>query len=125
MIFRPVLVDRILAGNKTQTRRTVRYHGGLRSDRYRFDCTYKVGRSYAVQPGRGRKGVARIKVTDIRRERWKDITERDAIAEGFKRLDGFTAKQQFFAYVYGIYQGNIDLEAECWVIEFELEDTDG
>lgn len=44
---------------------------------------YAVGKTYAVQPGRGQKAVARIRITSIRREDVRYISEADAIAEGF------------------------------------------
>ena len=47
-----------------------------------FRLKYECGRTYAVQPGRTEKGIARIRITGIRRERVQDITEEQAIAEG-------------------------------------------
>ena len=118
MIFKQVMVDQILAGDKTMTRRPVKDD---------LPCRYVVGNTYSVQPGRGMKGVARIRVLAVRRERWFEITEEDAMAEGFR--DGYVsvgdreiwrgARAQFFAYVWALYPG-LDLNAECWVIEFEL-----
>ena len=50
-----------------------------------FYPKWQVGRTYAVQPGRGKKAVGRIRITEIRRERVQDISEEDAIAEGIYR----------------------------------------
>jgi len=47
---------------------------------------WAVGRTYAVQPGRGQAAVARIRLTGIRLERVQDITEEDAWKEGFEPL---------------------------------------
>lgn len=43
---------------------------------------WQVGNTYAVQPGRGKKQVGRIRLLTIRQERLQDISEADAIAEG-------------------------------------------
>src|SRR5690606_26680202 len=43
-----------------------------------------VGRTYAVQPGRGKPAVARIRITDIRQERLQDISWNDLEAEGYE-----------------------------------------
>ncbi len=66
MIFKPELVEKILAGEKTETRRKAKPDGAQR---------YVPGRTYAVQPGRTKKGVARIKVLSAEAEILKEITE--------------------------------------------------
>jgi len=83
--------QQVLDGSKTQTRRLVKRHEimdddgnvcitGNTTDLPRIK--WQVGRTYAVQPGRGKKAVARYKLLDIRCERLQDITPEDAIAEG-------------------------------------------
>ena len=47
---------------------------------------WAVGKTYAVQPGRGKKSVGRIRITKIRRERLGEINHRDTIAEGIERF---------------------------------------
>lgn len=68
-------IEQIIEGTKTQTRRIAGPLG----------ANYQVGKTYAVQPGRGRRGISegRILIT----KRWKEkryelVNERDAQAEG-------------------------------------------
>lgn len=75
MIFRSELVRAIARGAKTQTRRPVK------GDQ---PCRYKVGKSVAVQPGRGRPAALRIVITAVRQEPVGEITFEDARAEGFR-----------------------------------------
>ena len=79
MIFRPELARLILSGEKSMTRR-------------RLPCRYRADRWYKVQPGRGEKHVCHIFLTKVRVERLRDISEQDAIREGF---EGST---KFFVY---------------------------
>lgn len=44
---------------------------------------YQVDKTYAVQPARGKPAIARIHITDIRREDVRDISYGDSRAEGF------------------------------------------
>lgn len=106
VIFRPELVARILAGDKTQTRRLVR--PGL-------PCRYRADRTYAVQPGRTKHGVARIRITDVRTERLSEITEDDARREGFASVEGF------FAHWDGLHGAAGYTEVDVWVISFALD----
>jgi len=98
MQFRPDLVQAILDRDKTQTRRPFEL-GDNSSNGTAPGKTYwvkrnrrlkwMVGSIYAVQPGRGKPAVARIKVLRIRREDVRDISLQDAIAEGFEYRDEF------------------------------------
>lgn len=114
--------EKVLSGEKTQTRRIVKecqylYTGarngsGLvlpprvswereeavngRSPYYDGEvrdfeglAIYQVGKTYAVQPGRGKAAVARIRITDIRREDVRNISLTDVIAEGFPSHEAF------------------------------------
>lgn len=104
MIFRRELVEKILAGEKTETRRKVKPG--------ETECRYKVGKTYAAQPGRGMKGVARIRIEYVRREELGDMRYGDAEREGF---DGVG---EFLAYWEKLY-GAMDLTQEVWVIGFK------
>jgi len=53
---------------------------------------FQVGKNYAVQPGRGKPAVARIRITNIRKQDVRDISEEDVKAEGFESRLDFLAK---------------------------------
>lgn len=115
MIFTADLVEKILAGEKTQTRRPRSGSNptGERGGWLDEPCRYKPGRTYAVQPGRGKKAVARIHVLSVKPEALCDMTDEDVRAEGFAARDAFVAK---WLSIYG--HGNwLD---PVWRIEFEL-----
>ena len=127
MIFKPELVEKILAGEKTMTRRPVKRVLTADEDGNEWTnvaiCRYRVGYTYAVQPGWGQKGVARIKVTSVRRERWQDISPEDAVAEGFgpwnpEREARRVPVDRFADYVRGLHP-DVNPASECWVIEFK------
>lgn len=82
MIFRPPLVRAIAEGKKTQTRRPIKGDD---------PCRYQPGKSYAVQPGRGKPAAFRITIVDVRQEAAGEITLEAAVAEGFRSTDAFKA----------------------------------
>jgi hypothetical protein len=104
MIFQHTL-DKVLSGQKTQTRRIIR--PGEQRPRW------NVGRVYAVQPSRRHKAVARIEITDVRRQRLGEITQEDAQAEGFSDVAEF-------AQVWTNIHGHYNPETEVWVVSFRL-----
>jgi hypothetical protein len=76
---------------------------------------WQVGRTYAVQLGRGEKAIARIEITGIRREDVRNITMTDTHAEGFNMRGSFwqTWTQM---HDYNVYR-------EMNVRDFELSRT--
>ena len=114
MIFQHT-IDKVMSGEKWQTRRLVMqrltedygykqlYYGGdnLVTDgevwrspeklgqRRKGFCLYKVGKTYPIQPGRGKKAVGRIELVNIRREDVRRISRTDAQAEGFASVNEF------------------------------------
>ena len=124
MIFKQI--DDVLSGRKTQTRRLMKDneyganppHGnGIRyvtsGGRHRFE----VGAVYAVQPGRGKKAVGRIRITEIRNERVQAISESDAIAEGVNSVAEY---RQLWDSIYeGQPEKQWGANPEVWVVTFE------
>lgn len=127
MLFKPDLVALILAGEKTQTRRVAGDddRSTIFSPSHAIaQCpdmvqrgervVWQVGRTYALQPGRGKHAVGRIRVTAIRYcMRAGDISDGDARAEGFSSVADFRA-------TYAAINGATYLDRPCWVIVFAL-----
>lgn len=105
MIFRPELAKAILQRKKTQTRRLATAK----------TCRYRAGKSYAVQPGRGKTAVCRITITDVRLEALGEITLKDARKEGFVTTDEF---RDYWASLYGRF----DPDLMVWVLSFQFGD---
>lgn len=116
--------QKVLAGQKTQTRRlardsdrlwTVQIDDGLsekvlkRGNRTKW----RTGRSYAVQPARGKKSVARIRLLDIRYQHLGYVSEEDARAEGFANLTEFSQ-------AWTTIHGHFEPQQAVWVLEFRL-----
>lgn len=120
MIFQHTL-DLVLSGRKTQTRRVVRPSdsavtgpdGAVVAVLSGGREKWRVGGTYAVQPGRTQPAVARIRVTALRREPARQISEADALAEGATSRDDYL---QTFARI----NGQRALDGDCWVVTFEL-----
>lgn len=122
MIFKPEMVERILAGKKTVTRRPVKYvryeriqpFGGFTEPvEVARACRYEVGKDYAVQPGRGEKAVGRIRIKDVRRGLLAGVDANDA------RLEGFQTAGEFRRYWADLY-GTCNQAQQVDRIEFEL-----
>jgi hypothetical protein len=93
MIFQSELVPLILSGEKTVTRRPIRFD----PDAYLHQAVivhspsgrplYCLGKDYSVQPGRGKVSVARIRITGLRVNRLHMLQMRDAQHEGCRFVD--------------------------------------
>ena len=94
--------QQVLDGTKTQTRRLVKPYQTLEVDENYYPdgvyewksgggarTVYLVGNTYAVQPGRGQRAVGRIRITGLRREDVREISDEDVKGEGFSSGDEF------------------------------------
>lgn len=131
MQFSKDLAEKIMAGAKKQTRRPVksgehlfdvltlpdgeRTIGAVHTSSGRLKWRY--GKKYAIQPGRGKRGVGQMKITRIRRQNVQDITEADAVKEGFASREGFIEKWQS---LYMLSSYDWDKNPVVWVIDFEV-----
>lgn len=111
MIFRPELAEKVLAGDKTQTRRLK--SDNPRSPWWRERCAYVVGREYAIQPGRGKVAIGRLLITEVREALLGDISYGDARAEGFE------SPSHFMRYFREL-NGDLDYDAPLWALTFSL-----
>lgn len=71
---------------------------------------YKIGKTYAVQPGGGQKAVARIQILSIRREDVRQISDADVIAEGF------TSAARFFDTWIGMHDPKLNQQIGHWFV---------
>jgi hypothetical protein len=137
MLFKPELVAKVLEGQKTQTRRLWRegdmaIKAGLlyeqtedspikfvrrvtKSGKTRMHRAVKS--DYALQPGRGKPGVARIRLDAIRLEHLQDITQQDAQAEGFAGVDEFKSYWDMINNRAGVRW--VD-NPRVWVLDFTV-----
>lgn len=119
MIFSSTF-NKVMDGTKTQTRRPVKNE----------KPPWETGKTYAVQPGRGKKSAGRLKVTKIRREKLIDISIVDCIAEGIETTPGeeegahVPEHRERFAELWNSLYAKTDyawsMNPEVWVLEFEL-----
>jgi hypothetical protein len=105
MNFRPELAEKVMAGEKTVTRRLV--SDNPRSPWYVGGCSLNVGQDYAVCPGRGKDAIGRAVVTDVRLEPLGEIGDGEARREGF-------VSQREFDDAWVAINGRWDPTAQVW-----------
>ena len=104
MLFRKEHIDKILRGEKTQTRRLSRYQ-------------YKVGRTYRIQRSWYKWTDIKILITRRYRERLGDITPAEIRKEGYNSLEEF---KQAWTDINGYW----DPDKIVTVYEFKLLSPD-
>ena len=127
MIFQHT-IDKVLSGEKTQTRRLFKagdygwmcgYSNEINPSTGRTGFIYssvsnqqsekiinrwQVGKTYAIQPGRSMKAVGRIEIVSIRCQDVRNISAKDAYAEGF------AGKIDFLATWAGMHDKSLGLK---------------
>jgi len=135
MIFTPEHCDMILRGEKTQTRRVAKpgetwepYSEAVITSSYRLPLPHQmspvkrvkwqVGKTYALQPGRGKSEVGRIRITDIQIELGVQCMHEDEIiAEGYSSIEEYALVWDSINTQKGTrWVDNPDV----WVLTFEL-----
>lgn len=112
MNFQPGLAAKVMAGEKTVTRRIC--NDNPRSPWWLRRCSLKPGRSYAVCPGRGKNAIGRVVVVSVRYSRLGDVDDGEARREGFDSAESFAAA---FRQINGEY----DPDLLCWRVEFRVD----
>jgi len=112
--FRPELAAAVMAGEKTVTRRLVN-RGNPRSHWWVGGCFYKVGRDYAVCPGRGEPAIGRVRIVSVRLEKLGHLLPEEAWKEGFE----FAYR---FNHAWARINGGYDPDALVWRVEFKVEE---
>jgi hypothetical protein len=110
--FRPELAEKVMAGEKTVTRRLV--SNNQRSPWYVARCGLKVDHTYAVCPGRGKNAIGRVRVVSAELVPLADLDEDEA------RREGFESAAAFFAGLDAINGKPISREEWVWRVEFRL-----
>lgn len=136
----------VIEERKTQTRRIVKpgqmisAAGTCVYQHHLYRIIYEVGRTYAVQPARTAKGIARIRITGLRCEDVRHIRREDVAAEGFSSRNdffltwlgmhdkaaqrGFMEDTDFLHNTTDIFLSERPAERyQAWVISFELFDA--
>lgn len=66
IMFKPELAAKVMAGEKTVTRRLA--SDNPRSPWWREGCRFQPGQEVPIQPGRGKTAIGRATVVSVRRE---------------------------------------------------------
>jgi hypothetical protein len=116
VIFAGDLAAKVLAGDKTVTRRLV-------SDNPRspWHAGPKVGRTYAVQDGRGRPALGRIEIVSARTELMDgDYAGNYPLSMIEARREGFDTPAEFSERFKQMHGENVHGPLLVWRIEFKL-----
>lgn len=118
MLFRKELAEKIIAGQKTATRRLPK--DNPRSPWWWKECRYKVGGRFPVMCNFNEPARAYAIVTRVALERLGDITREQAAEEGLPSF-GNTLSVPLFEQIWERINGEFDPEQWVWVVEFKLD----
>ena len=110
MNFQPELAEKVMAGEKTVTRRLVSHNP--RSPWFVDRCSLKVNHSYAVCPGRGKHAIGRVVVTSV------ELVPLDPIDADEAHLEGFESVAAFWD-AFNAINPNVDAGEYVWRIAFQ------
>lgn len=122
MIFKPELAEKIMRGEKTATRRRMKFNS--RSPWYYERCAYKIDQVFAIQPGRGIERIGDARVTAVYTQPLGHMTEEDARKEGFPGAAPDESPGEQFDTAWEEINGDYFANEAVWVIEFELVEGD-
>jgi hypothetical protein len=117
MNFRPELAAKVMAGEKTVTRRLM--SDNIRSPWCVYGCSLRVGRSYAVCPGRGKHAIGRVTIVTVTDETLMRMAV-GADREVEARREGFTTAEAFIE-AWTRINGHWDPRVHVWRVEFEAQ----
>lgn len=115
MNFRPELAAKVMAGDKTVTRRLTSENPN--SPWWEVSCSLEPGRDYAVCPGRGKNAIGRVRVTGLRQITLGRLSDEEAQREGFTH-------RQAFEEAWTAINGSYDPGALVWRVKFKVVAAD-
>lgn len=111
MNFKPELAAKVMAGEKTVTRRLTSKNP--RSPWCEWKIGLTVGRDYAVCPGRGKNAIGRVRILQVSSAPLGYIGETEA------RWEGFASEDEFYA-AWEAINGTYDPDTIVWRVQFEV-----
>lgn len=112
MIFKGELAEKVMAGEKTVTRRLVNTVNP-RSHWWKDRCLYRPGQIATVNPGRGVPNIGRIRILSVEQGVLGWLTDAEARAEGF-------ADAETFERGFSAINGGYDPDLRVYVLRFEV-----
>jgi hypothetical protein len=110
--FQPELARKVMAGEKTVTRRLV--SDNPRSPWWRERCALKVDHTYAVCPGRGKQAIGRVRIVSV------DLVWLGFLSEdGEAQQEGFASPKDFWD-AWTAINGSYNATALVWRVEFAV-----
>jgi hypothetical protein len=124
MNFQPDLAAKVMAGEKTVTRRLV--SDNPRSPWWREKCGYRVGQEVAICPGRGQHAIGRAEITSVDQGPLGWLGEDEALAEGFRPAgSGFARSSDLFVAAWTKINGRYKPGAIVWRVGLKAIEEEG